>query len=246
MEIRQKEKLEIDYWRDSRIESPKVFSKANFLNKVQECRNFDYKIRKHRKLIKSKKSILEVGAGQGWASCFLKKYYLPNSIFTVTDISPHAIESTNYWESLFDVKIDKAYSAKSYELDENDYQFDFIFCYAAAHHFVMYERTLIELKRVLKKGGHIIFFYEPTCSKLFYPIHYYYVNNIPHHTPEDVIIPSQIESICSRIGLNYTNQYDPNQVIIRNLGIGFYFSFLRKFPFLQNILPSSSDLIFHK
>jgi hypothetical protein len=65
MNIDQKEKLEINYWLDSEFESPKVFSKENLLNKLQECRNLDYKINKHFKVIKHKKSILEIGAGQG-------------------------------------------------------------------------------------------------------------------------------------------------------------------------------------
>jgi ubiquinone/menaquinone biosynthesis C-methylase UbiE len=172
---------------------------------------------------------------------------LKDSKFTVTDISPHAIKSIVNWEKLFKVKIDKYYSAKSYKLSENDNQFDLIFCYAAAHHFVLYEETLIELKRVLKDDGHIIFLYEPTSSKLFYPLHYYYVDKVAHHTtPEDVLIPSKIKSICSKIKIQYINQYDPNQIIIRNMPIKIYFSLLKRAPFLQRFLPSSSDLLFSK
>lgn len=246
MNLNEKEKIEIDYWKESNFESPQHFSKGNFLNKIQECRNFDYKINKNIEFIKNKTNVLEVGAGQGWASCFLKKYYLKDSKFTVTDISPHAIESIRNWESTFNVKIDKSFAAKSYEIDEPENQFDLIFCYAAAHHFVLYEKTLVELKRLLTDDGHIVFLYEPTCSKLFYRLHYYYVNKMPHSTPEDVLVPSRINEICNKLNLNYTNRYDSNQVIIRNLPIGIYFTILRKLKFLQRILPSSSDLIFTK
>ena len=69
---------------------------------------------------------------------------------------------------------------------------------------------------------------------------------MPHHTPEDVILPSRIKLICSKIGLNYENQYDPYQPIIRNIPIGLYFSLIKRIPILQKVLPSSSDLIFTK
>ncbi len=247
MNLDQKEKIEIDYWCNSEFESPKAFSKGNLLNKLQECRNVDYKINKHLSIIKDKKNVLEIGAGQGWASCYLKSFYLSDAKFTVTDISPHAISSITHWEKLFDVKIDKSYASKSYKINEKDGQFDLVFCYAAAHHFVLYEQTLAELKRVLRKDGHIIFLYEPTSSKLFYPLYYYYVNNIaPHSTPEDVLVPSKIKTICSKLHMDYINHYDANQVVLRSIGIGLYFTLLRKIPFLQRILPSSSDMVFFK
>jgi len=246
MNLDEKERIEIEYWEKNNFESPVKFTKGNFLNKIQECRNFDYKVSKNIDFIKNKKNVLEVGAGQGWASCFLKRYYLPKSKFTVTDISPHAIVSIVNWEKTFDVTIEKSYASKSYEIDEADNQFDLIFCYAAAHHFVLYEKTLEELKRVLTSDGHIIFMYEPTCSKIMYPLHYYYVNKMPHSTPEDVLVPSKIKAICDKLKLNYTNNYDAQQVLLRNLPIGIYFTILRKLKFLQKWLPSSSDLIFIK
>lgn len=246
MNLDLKEKIEIDYWKNSHAESPENFTKANLLNKLQECRNLDYKFNKYKHILKNKSSILEIGAGQGWASCYLKSWFLPDAHFTVTDISPYAIESISNWERLFEVKIDRCYSAKSYQLDENDSSFDLIFCYAAAHHFVVYEETLRELKRVLKDDGHILFLYEPTSSRFFYPLHYFYVNKIAHHTPEDVIIPSKISAICSTLKLKYHNIYDPNQIILRNIPTAIYFRILKAFPFLQRLLPSSSDMLFTK
>ncbi len=246
MDISEKENIEINYWKESSFESPDAFTKSNLLNKLQECRHFDYKVRKYKNIFRNKKSVLEIGAGQGWASCFLKKYFIPNANFTVTDISPHAIEGLKKWERLFEVKIDSSFSSKSYNIEAEDNSFDLIFCYAAAHHFVLHKETLIELKRLLKPKGHIVYLFEPTCSKLFYPLHYYYVNKVAHSTPEDVLVPSEIKSIAKKINLKYTNHYDPVQTIIRNIPIGLYFQFLKTFKFLQQLLPSSSDLIFTK
>ena len=244
MNLEEKEQIEINFWRDNPMENPTTFSKENMLNKLQEASHFNYKLVKYHHLFKDKKNILEIGAGQGWASCYLKKFFLPQSNFTVTDISIYAIASLKYWESLFEVKILNSLACKSYEIPIIDQSFDFIFCYAAAHHFIKIDETLSELKRLLQPGGVILFLYEPTCSSFLYPIHYKYVNTAPHSTPEDVLVPSRIKQLASKNDLFYENIYDPHQTIIRSIGIHVYFKFLRLFPFLQKILPGSSDMIF--
>ncbi len=244
MKLEDKEQLEINFWKESKHESPSNFTNENLVNKLNECKNFDYKVNKYKELIVNKKNILEIGAGQGWASCYLKKHFLPQAKYTTTDISKYAIDSLVHWENHFDVKIDKAYPSKSYDINEESNSFDLIFCYAAAHHFVLIKKTLEELKRLLTKDGHIIFFYEPTSSKFFYPFFYKYVNKMPHSTPEDVIIPSLVRSYCREIGLEYQNNYDPNTIVQRGFVTGKYFDFLKKFKFFQKFLPSSSDLVF--
>lgn len=246
MELKAKEQLEINYWKNSRWEKPEVFTKENFLNKAQELRVFNYKVHKHIHLVRGKKQVLELGAGQGWASCFLKRYFLPNAHFTTTDISEYGIASIKYWEDIFNTKIDKKLACKSYEVPLENQSCDFIFCFAAAHHFVKTEETLQELKRLLKPGGVVIFFYEPTCSKWLYPLHFKYVNKVNPHVPEDVFVPSEVQQIVDRVGLQYTNFYDAQQPIIRSIGLGMYFGLLKKLPFLMPWLPSSSDMVFRK
>lgn len=242
--LEKKEQIEIEFWEKSQFESPKHFSPQNLNNKLQECVNLDYKINKYLPYVSGKKNVLEVGSGQGWASCYMKHKFLPDANFTVTDISKFAVESVRYWEEHFDVKMTKTYASKSYSIGEQDESFDLIFCYSAAHHFVLIEETLTELKRLLTKDGHIIFFYEPTCSLLLYPLFYRYVNSMPHSTPEDVLIPSKIKRMCKTIGLQYENNYDTKVVIDRNKRTTQYFNLLNSFPFLQHLVPSSSDLVF--
>jgi len=246
VDLNSKEEIEINFWRDSKIESANEFTIGNFLNKSEECKNLNYKFKKYLNTIIYKKDVLEIGAGQGWASCFLKKYYVPHAKVTVSDISPFALDSVKYWEQVFDVKIDQKIAAKSYDIDcEND-SFDLIFCYAAAHHFVKHKATLIELKRLLKINGHIIYLNEPTSSKMLYKLHYKIVNKLPHGTPEDVLIPKEFEKICKEVGLTFKNNYDPTQPIFRSFPVYFYAKFLKTFKFMQRFLPSSSDMIFQK
>lgn len=244
MNLEDKEKLEIEFWKNNKLESPETFTRQNFLGKTLQLQTFTKKIHKRFKFIKGKKNVLELGAGQGWASSYLKKWFLPNAKFTVTDISPYAVASVKYWEQIYDIKIDQTLACKSYELPFQDNTFDFIFCYAAAHHFVEVEETLKEIKRVLQAKGTCIFFYEPTCSKLFYKMHLKYVNSLNPGTPEDILIPKEMKAISERVGLEYLQVYDVQSQHIRSLFIGFYFKLISTFSFLQNWLPSSSDFIF--
>lgn len=244
MDLARKEAIEVNYWKDSSFESPEEFTNRNRHSKRKECEHLHYKIKKHKNLILGKKNVLEIGAGQGWASCFLKRYYLKKSKFTVTDISEYAIQSVKYWEQDFDVKIDNRFAAKSYAISAPDNSFDLIFCYAAAHHFVEHKKTLKELKRLITSDGVIIFFYEPTCSRLFYPLHYWLVNRQDDITPEDVLIPSKIKKIADGLDLKYSNHYDPQQSIVRSKLKDSYYRTLSIFKILNKWLPTSSDLIF--
>lgn len=246
MDLQEKENIEIEYWKNSSFENPEVFTKENYLNKSQEAIHFNYKIQKYRSLLNKKTTVLELGAGQGWASCFLKKFFLPDAAFTVTDISPYAIASVKHWEHIFKTKIDNAVSCKSYSIPLEDASVDFIFCYAAFHHFVKHKETLTEAKRVLKSGGIMLFLYEPVSSKLFYPLYYKYVNTAAHSTPEDVLIPKVLKSYCNSLNLEFRVTYDSHQTINRSWVIMLYFGFLKRLPFLTKLLPASADFIIKK
>ncbi len=246
MELQEKEKIEIEFWKNSASENPSVFTVENFINKNRQAEILLKKINKHDLRKTNPKNILELGAGQGWASCLMKKFIFPQASCIVTDISPYAIESIPYWEKVYQIKIDKAVACKSYQLPFPDDSFDFIFCYAAAHHFVEIEKTLSEVKRVLTKGGQCIFFYEPTCSKLFYPLHLKYVNGQRPEVPEDVLIPSELKKISENIGLKFENHYDHSSQTTDSLVMKLYFTLLNTVPLIKKILPSSSDLRFTK
>ena len=246
MKLEEKEQIEIEWWKDSKFEGPSKFTKENFLNKMRSVNHFHYKLRKYRKHIQNKSNVLELGAGQGWASCFLKRYFLPDAHFTTTDISPYAVASIKHWERIFETKIDQTKACKSYDTSLESNQFDLIFCYSAAHHFVKQEETIKELSRILKPGGKILYLFEPSASRLFYPLYYKYVNWAPHSTPEDVLIPSTLKNMAQKYKLQFEHYSDPHQSQYLSLFVMFYFKTLSRFPFLQKILPTSSDFILIK
>lgn len=246
MDLKEKEKIEIEFWKNSQFENPNSFSLANFLNKTSHFKTLHSKINKHQNHFKNASSVLELGAGQGWASSFMKRWVVPNASMTVTDISPYAIESVKYWEEVFDIQIEETKACKSYDLPFEDNKFDLIFCYAAAHHFVKQEETLSEIYRVLKPSGKCVYLYEPTCSKLFYKIHFNYVNRQRPDIPEDVLIPKEMIKLGEKLNFKVEHHFDHKSQETNSIAMSLYFKFISTFSFLQRILPSSSDFIFIK
>lgn len=91
-DIDLKQKLEIEFWRDSKKESPESDSVYNIVNKLSDAGVFLDCIKRHKDKFRDSGRVLELGGGQGWASCIYKCLY-PNSFVTATDISPFAIQS---------------------------------------------------------------------------------------------------------------------------------------------------------
>jgi len=204
------------------------------------------KISKHQKHFQGVNSCLELGAGQGWASSFIKRWIIPQAEMTVTDISPYAVESVKYWEEFYDIEIKNSLACKSYELPFEDSSFDLVFCFAAAHHFVKLEETLSEVHRVLKPSGKCLFLYEPTSHRLTYKLHLNYVNSTNPSTPEDILIPKEIKKMGKDLNFKVEHAYDHQSQNPKSMVMGFYFKLISTFGFLERILPSSSDFIFIK
>lgn len=245
MNISEKQKIEVDFWRKSKTESPDLDSLSidNIINKISEAGILLDCIRRYKN-IENNFKVLELGGGQGWASCVYKRIY-NNINITTTDISPYAVSSLPKWEKLFDVSVDNAYHCKSYSTKEDDESIDFIFTFAAAHHFLEHRKTIIEISRILKKGGSAIYFYEPTAPRLFYKMAYFRVNRKRPEVPEDVLIISEIASIAKNSGLIFKCDYYPS-IVKRGPFETIYYTILKKFKFLQKVVPCTANIIFYK
>lgn len=243
-DIEAKQKIEIEFWRDSKDESPEADSLYNIVNKVSDAGVFLDCLNRHRAKLTSNGKVLEIGGGQGWASCVYKKSF-PNAHVIATDISKFAIVSLPKWEQLYGVKIDNSYACTSYEIHESDASLDQIFCFAAAHHFLAHNRTLREISRVLKPGGMAFYFHEPATPKYLYSPAYWRVNRKRPQVPEDVLITSELRKLARKIGLDLHVDYYPS-LIKRGPFETVYFLVMGRIPFLQRILPCSANFIFTK
>ena len=200
-------------------------------------------INQYSDIIPTKGNFLEIGSGQAWASCVFKKLF-PSIVITSTDISEYAILSADIWERVFNVSLDKKYSCLSYGVTEPSDSFDFIFCFSAAHHFILHEETIIEINRLLKKDGVCIYMYEPTANNFFYKFARWRVNRKRHEVPEDVLIPNVIKKIANDIGLKYHIEYYLSTKKRGKLEY-LYYSILKLIK-LYKIFPCTANIIFIK
>ncbi|MEQ9062893.1 MAG: class I SAM-dependent methyltransferase [Vicingaceae bacterium] len=244
MNIQEKEQKEIDFWRDSTEEKPSVFSVPNLINKFKEADIFLEKLVAHGAMFKKSHAILELGAGQAWASCMVKFYYSDKTI-KASDISPYAIESAKKWEAIFKVDLDGVFQAKSYDTGlENESQ-DLIFCFASAHHFIKHRSTFSEMHRIMKPGAALLYLHEPVCRNAFYTLSYRRANKKRPQVPEDVLRYRHLLKLGREAGFVSGMLFAPTIKNRSPFGTMYYWV-LAKLPFLQGLLPCTADFIFIK
>ncbi len=241
-DIEAKQKIEINHWRSKKADSIKtIVQKITEAGVFLNCLNC---LKRYKDELITNGRVLEIGGGQGWASCVYKKIF-PDAHLLATDISEFAIMDLHHWERLFEVKIDNAYACKSYEIKEVDASLDQIFCFASAHHFLAHKRTLYEINRVLKPGGKAFYFYEPSVPRYLSSLAHWRVNRKRPKVPEDVLITSKLRSLAQEAGLDIRVEYYPS-LIKRGAFETFYFFVLSHIPILQRLLPCSANFIFTK
>ena len=243
-DIEAKQRIEIEFWRDSEDESPESDSIHNIVNKASDAGVFLDCLKRHQDKLVTTGRVLELGGGQGWASCVYKRLF-PEAQLTTTDISKFAVMSLPKWERLFEVKIDNAYACTSYETHERDGSIDQIFCFAAAHHFLAHKRTLREICRILKPGSRAFYFHEPATPRYLYSLAYWRVNRKRPDIPEDVLITSELRKLAQSCGLDLHVDYYPS-LTKRAPFETVYFFILSRITFLQRLLPCSAIFIFTK
>lgn len=243
-DIVTRQTTEIEFWRNSEEECPESESIANIATKMSEARVFLDCIERHREKLASEGRVLELGAGQGWASCIYKRLF-PHAHVTATDISEFAVMSVPKWERILSVKVDRSRSCVSYDIDEPDNSIDRIFCFSAAHHFVAQRKTLHEINRVLKPGGRALYLYEPATPRCFYTLAYRRVNKKRPDVPEDVLVTSKIKEIANSIGISVQIDHYPSTLSRRPVE-GVYYYILERIKPAQKWLPCTTNFIFTK
>ncbi|HEY3414589.1 MAG TPA: class I SAM-dependent methyltransferase [Armatimonadota bacterium] len=238
-----KEQIEIDFWRDSREESPGADSIRNIVNKFSESRVLLAKLQHFDELFRGG-MILELGAGQGWASCFVKRLY-PGATVIATDISEYAVRSVPKWERFFETKLDKTVACRSYEMPFDDGSIDLVWCFQAAHHFVAHRRTFAELRRVLRPGGAGLYLHEPACCPFIHRLARARVNAKRPAVPEDVLKCSEMRRLARDAGFSVELRRDPTTTS-RNPIETVYYLVLQRSRLLRALLPCTTDFVFRK
>ncbi len=245
-DLRTKEQMEIAAW----IAPPEDRNRpdreiGNLINKLTDAPVFLGGFERHRQRFLSSARILELGAGEGWASCIAKRLVPAKSSVMATDISRHAIGGRGEWEQVFQQPLDGAFSCRSYDIPLPDSSMDLVFTFQAAHHFVAHRRTLLELARVLRPGGAAIYLHEPTCSRWIHPVAHRRVNGKGMPVPEDVLVPAELATLAAEAGLRMRSHFDLS-LAKRGPIETLYYAALRVIPGLRELLPCTRDLVFER
>lgn len=238
---KERERQEIDYWRDSKTEGPGVDSLDAFTQKMSEARVFLEKMDEYADYFRAARTILELGGGQGWSACMIRRQF-PGSTVVTTDIAPDAVASRGEWERVFKVRLTGASACRSYEIPFRDASLDLVVVFASAHHFGRHKRTLGELARVLCPGGHALYLHEPACSDYLYDQTVARVKRKRPLVQEDALRYKHL----ARIGLDQGLEVQVIQApTTTNRGAveSIYYLGLQRFPPLQKMLPCSVDII---
>jgi SAM-dependent methyltransferase len=245
--LTEKEKIEIDYWRSSPASDSDLHSSnslKNVINKVSDAGVFLTCLLPFESIFAKSGSILEIGAGQGWAACVVKRLF-PGSTVAATDISRWALVSLPSWERVFQTRIDRVFCSTSYQIPVADGSVDCVFTFASAHHFGAQRRTLKDIYRVLRPGGHCFYFHEPACPRLWHWLASWRVNRKRSEVPEDVLIHSKIRQLAAESGFACQVLYDASLYKREPLET-IYYGLLRFVPAVQPFLPCTATFHFEK
>lgn len=236
----ERNRLEIEYWKDSAEERPGPLTVPNMLNKMTDAARFIEFFGIYGSLFRG--TVLELGAGQGWASGLVKKL-VPEARVIATDISEFAIASVPEWERVWGVQVDGCYACLSEQTRESDSSVDLVFCFGAAHHFTDMPGTLAEIRRILKPTGAALFLYEPSCPAYIHPYAKWRVNRIRPAVPEDLIVRSELKRLASKARLQ-VQIADCFSTVGRPLASALYYGVLSKARLLTQLLPCAMHAVF--
>jgi len=238
--VEEMQAVELALWDDLRHQD----WLENLANKLSELRWLLPKFSQYDSKFRQARFALELGGGDGWAACVVKRLY-PELRVAASDISGSAVSGIGRWERIFEASVDLRFSCKSYEIPLPDDSVDLIFTFQAAHHFRLHEETLSEVARVLRVGGTCLYLHEPSCRRYLYRLAKWRVNRKRPECPEDVLCLQDLRRLAVTLSFQLDVNYSP-VTINRGVFEGLYYKVLSVVPGLCQVLPCTADFVFSK
>ena len=242
---RAREQREREFWATSPDEQPGAFSLGLLTHKMGEARVLLEKLDAFRDLFDGAHTIVELGAGQAWASAAVAHELGDARRLIATDIAFEAVVSHELWERQFDGRLTGLAACRSAALPFADSSVDLVFAFAAAHHFATHRSTLREIARVLRPSGHALYLHEPACRSWIYPLAYRRVMRKRPVVPEDVLRYPEIVRLAGDAGLRPEVRFAPTTTYRGPVETVYYLALSKLRP-LQRVLPCTVDFVFTK
>jgi SAM-dependent methyltransferase len=239
----EREHEEIAFWSQSADERPGAFGLDLLTHKMSEARIFLERFARHRQRFERASTILEVGGGQLWTSCMVKRELGGRVTVIGSDIAPDAVVSSPQWARVVEAAPDARLACRSREIPLADASVDLVFCFAAAHHFGDQRAALAEIARVLRPGGQALYLYEPGVREFLYPLALRRVTAKRPAVPEDLIKYRDVERIGPELGLDVEVEFVTSTTYRGAIETAYYLV-LSHAPPLQRLLPCTMDLVF--
>lgn len=194
-------------------------------------------------------TVLEIGAGQGWASCLAKRRQ-PDCRVVAADIARDALLYAAAYEQLLDVRIDELWECSVRALPFADAQFHRIFAFASLHHFGErhdYGGILGEVLRLLAPGGRTVFLYESWAPG--WAIGWTRRRarrQMKEAVDEDVLHLGHLRDACRRLGGRLEVEFWPNPGFRESAAAAAYMALLNRCRFLAPVLPGTVNVTITK
>lgn len=243
-EVAERERIEIELWRTPGYDCSASNWIENFVDQAGDAEVFWEKLGEYRDHFESSGRIVEVGAGQCWASCILKKLW-PEKMIYATDIAPGALSASRLWQHIFCVELDGACSCRSYFLPFGSETIDLVFCFQAAHHFGYALEALAEMHRILRNGGTALYLHEPSSRRWSRSMAQRRLTVKRPNVPEDVLIYPEIVQMAAQVGFETNVNFVPTTTN-KDFAGTIYFHLLKKGLLPRTILPCIVDVVLTK
>ncbi len=203
--------------------------------------------------VRASARVLELGAGQAWASA-LVKHSAPSAEVHASELSSEALMGAAHWEQLLGVQLDGLWAFPADQLPFEDGQFDRVFAFAAFHHFAIGGRAVAALEqtlRLVRPGGRLVLLCEPVSPAALRGWHRARLNRIREATgsdvEEEVLVYSELARAARTLGFEPSIRYNahlrpPQQSVAsetRDL-------LVRLVPALGRLTPIGAHLTFER
>lgn len=242
---RRHERREIDYWSRSRGKAAEVDSLDGLTQKMAEARVVLEKLERFDAYFREATVIAELGGGECWFSCIVKRQFGPHNTVIGSDIATDALAAAPEWERIFQVRLEGTSVCRSYEMPLRSESVDLVVAFASAHHFGAHRRTLEEISRVLAPRGRALYLHEPGCRRYIHRLARRRVQTKRSIVGEDVLVYRDLVALAERAGLSAEVVFSPTTTFRGPLQTVYYLV-LKRIPALQHVLPCSVDLVFSK